>query len=309
MKKIAIVILNWNQPKITLNLISSLKKINTKNIFKYQIILIDNHSDDDSYNIFKQTLSSDNSITLLQTPQNLGYAGGNNYGIKIALKLKFDYILILNNDTIVDPDFLTELLNPLLKNAKIGISVPKIYFAPGFEFHKNKYKKSQIGKIIWSAGGSIDWKNVYGNSIGMDEYDRGQYDQPRDNLEFASGCCWLIPRPVFQKIGLLSPDYFLYYEDDDFCQKVIRSAYLIHYQPSSIVWHLNSGSSKAGGGALHDYFLTRNRLIFGFKYAPHRTKFALFRDSLRTLFFTGTKWQKRGIIDFYLNIKGKGSWR
>jgi GT2 family glycosyltransferase len=80
------------------------------------------------------------------------------------------------------------------------------------------------------------------------------------------------------------------------------------YYPQSVIWHLNAGSSGSGS-SLHDYFLTRNRLKFGFKYTKFRTKLALFRESLRILFKSPSSWQKRGVIDFYLGVSGKGSWQ
>jgi GT2 family glycosyltransferase len=165
-----------------------------------------------------------------------------------------------------------------------------------------------LGHVIWSAGSKIDWDNVYGSNIGIDEIDHGQFDVPESNMDFISACCVLIKKQTLKIIGPMSEDYFMYYEDNDFCQKIRSAGFKLVFVPSSVIWHLNSGSNQAGGGPLHDYFLTRNRLIFGFKYASLRTKFALLRDSFRRLFI-GSYWQKRGTIDFYLHRFGKGSWK
>jgi len=105
----------------------------------------------------------------------------------------------------------------------------------------------------------------------------------------------------------LDDSYFMYLEDADYCQRAKSAGFGLIYYPKSVIWHLNSGSSSAGS-ALHDYFLTRNRLIFGYKYASLRTKLALARQSLKILFTSPSSWQKQAVKDFYLKNLGKGSW-
>ncbi|HEX8923669.1 MAG TPA: glycosyltransferase family 2 protein [Patescibacteria group bacterium] len=307
MTKIAVIIADFNQPQLTIGTISSLKKVNRKDL-EIHVFLVENGSTPANLQVIKKSYKNDDFVTVIYTAKNTGFSGGNNIGISRALKAGYDYCLLINNDTLVDPAFLKELLKPFETDSSIGIVGPKIYFAPGHEFHKNRYSSSQIGKIIWSAGGYIDWNNVYGKTYGIDEYDSGQYDQYRDDLQFISGCCLLVKSAVFEKIGLLSDNYFLYLEDVDFCYRTYLSKYKIAYQPTAVIWHINSGSTQSGGGSTHDYFLTRNRLLFGFRYAALRTKLALFRDSLRTLIF-GTPWQKKGVLDYYFGNLNKGSWK
>jgi GT2 family glycosyltransferase len=307
MNSIAIVIANWQQSQLTINTIDSLKKIHSPN-FKYHIFLVDNGSKDECPMVFSKLYSHDKHITLLLLPINYGFAVGNNFGIEAALKQKYSHILLINSDVIVHPDFLIELLKPFSNDSHVGIVGPKIYFAPGLEFHKDRYNKNEIGKVIWSAGGKMDWDNVYASNIGIDEVDNRQYDKPNNNLEFITFCCVLIKSKVFREVGLLPDEYYMYCEDGDYCQQILHHHFTIYYQPSSKIWHVNSGSSQAGGGAFHDYFLTRNRLIFAAKYASFRTNFALLRESIRLL-FSGQSWQKRAVIDFYLGKKGKGSWK
>ncbi|MCG2691291.1 glycosyltransferase [Microgenomates group bacterium] len=160
-----------------------------------------------------------------------------------------------------------------------------------------------MGKVVWFGGAEFDWDNVYSKHIGMDEVDKGQFNQSRE-IEFANFCCVLIKKEVFKTIGLLDEKYFLYWEDGDFSIRAKQAGFNIIYQPKAIIWHKNSGSSGAGS-SLHDYYLTRNRLIFGFKYACLRTKFALVRESLRKL-ITGRPGEKQGIIDYCLHRFGKG---
>jgi hypothetical protein len=302
MKKIAIIVLNWKQPKLTVETITSLLKINHQS-FIYEIILIDNGSPDDSLKIFNKKYKNNKFIKILNTKSNLGYVG-NNFGINYALDNNFDFIVLLNNDVLVDPNFLEELFK---ESNNYDILGPKIYFAPGFEFHKDRYKKKDLGKVIWSMGGKMDWNNIYGSNISVDKVDHGQFDKINENIDFVSGCCLMASRGVFKTIGLLDKNYFMYLEDVDFCQRAKKSKLKLACIPKSIIWHVNSGSSKSGGD-LHDYFITRNRIYFAYKYASLRTKIAIFRESIKML-FNQSKWKKQAVIDVYKHKMKKGSWQ
>lgn len=304
MKHVVISLLNFNGLKNTLACLESLKNIKIDN-FKLTIVTVDNASKEE----FDLKSSSIGNIPLvvIKNNENLGFSGGHNIAIKYALEDEADYALILNNDTYVDKNFLEELLRVAQSDEKIGILVPKIYFAPGFEFHKNKYAKDEQGRVLWYAGGEMDWKNVIGRHRGVDSIDRGQFDKTEET-ELATGCCMMIRREVFDKVGLLDDKYFLYYEDSDMGVRAKKEGFKIVYVPKSIIFHKNAGSVGGSGSILQDYYITRNRLLFGFRYAPFRSKLALFRESL-FLLFKGRKWQKKGVLDFYLGRLGKGSYR
>lgn len=305
MYKTAILVLNWNKPDLTLDSVNSILKINSRKI-DYQIVIIDNGSSDDSLAIFNKHYQTHPQVKIITTNSNLGFAGGNNFGIQYALKNNFDYILLINNDVLVDSDFLINLLRHTKDYDLLG---PKIYFAPGFEFHSNRYAKKDRGRVIWSAGGQFDWNNIYGSHIGVDEVDSGQFDTINSQVDFLTACCLLVKASVFQKIGLLDDKYFMYLEDVDFCHRAKLAGFRQAYIPDSKIWHINAGSSSSGGD-LHNYFLTRNRLLFGFRYASLKTKLALFKESILKLFDSNVaKWQKTGIIDFYLKKFYKGSWQ
>jgi GT2 family glycosyltransferase len=170
---------------------------------------------------------------------------------------------------------------------------------------KNRYKKSDLGKVIWYAGGDIDWNNVYGVNRGVDEVDHGQFDAPTQTT-FGSGACLFIRTSVLQKVGLFDERYFLYLEDTDLCMRIRRAGFNVYYVPSAYLWHKVSQSSSIGS-QLNDYFITRNRLIFGARYATLRANVALFRESI-TFLFSGRPWQKKGVVDYYTHRFGKGSW-
>lgn len=278
--KVFIIILNYLRQKEIKLCLASLKRIKAKD-YQWQTLIIDNSC------------------------KNTGFAAGNNIGIKQALSKGANYVLLLNNDTLVEPNFLNDLIKTAETEEKIGVVSPKIYFAPGFEYHKNRYAKNDLGKVIWYAGGKIDWQNILGIHEGLDKIDKGQFNQPKE-VEFASGCCLLIKRKVFQKIGLLDERYFLYLEDMDFCVRVKEEGYKIIFEPKAIVWHKNLGTDKEKTKSLQAYYYTRNRLLFGFQYATFRTKLALIKESLKFI-YQGAFWQKKGVIDFYLNKFGKGS--
>lgn len=304
--KLAIVILSYNTEKLTKNCLSSLSKAfkNAKN--KPVIWVVDNHSKDSSRQMLEKQKKSYSKLELVFNNRNFGFAKGNNIGIKKAILHGAEYILILNSDTEVKDDFYQPLLDWLLKNPQAGVVTPKIYFAPGYEYHKERYKKSDKGKVIWAAGGENDWQNIYGKNRGVNQVDCGQFDKPAE-VDFASGCCFLASAKTWQEARFFDEKYFMYYEDNDFCQRVKKLGKKIYYLPISKIWHLNSGSSRVGGD-LQDYFIIRNRLLFGFRWASIRTKLALAREAMR-LFFRGRKWQKIAVRDYLLKNFGMGSWQ
>ncbi|KKQ52149.1 MAG: glycosyl transferase family protein [Microgenomates group bacterium GW2011_GWC1_38_12] len=307
--KIFIIILNWNRADDTLDCLKSVEKLQITN-YKLQIIIVDNASTDDSIKKIKKGIKSTTSTKgiiskIIGNRTNLGFAAGNNVGVKYALDQGADYIMVLNNDTVVDKNLLIEFLKALKKYPKAGILSPKIYFASGFEFHKDRYKKSELGKVIWYSGGKIDWNNVYGFGRGVDEVDNGQYDEVTET-DFATGTCMFLSRNALEKVGLFDEKYFMYFEDTDLSMRLKRVGFRVFYVPRAVLWHKVAQSSGIGSD-LNDYFITRNRLLFGMRYAKLRTRFALYRESLRFL-LSGRVWQRKGVLDFYLGRLGKGSW-
>ncbi|HSX40598.1 MAG TPA: glycosyltransferase family 2 protein [Candidatus Saccharimonadales bacterium] len=308
MKKAAVIILNFNGEKDTVSCLQSVAKIDTGGL-DVSIIVVDNGSKEGSAQYVQKHAKDIDfgkiHFELLKTGKNLGFAGGNNVGFKHALENGNDYITILNNDTLVDEKFLTELVRVLDSESKIGIVGPKIYFAKGFEYHRDRYSDKEKGKVFWYAGGIMDWDNVVGKHRGVDEVDHGQFDKIEET-DFVSGCCMMIKKEALEKVGLFDEKYFLYYEENDLNQRVRKAGYKIIYAPKAVIWHLNARSAGGSGSVLQDYFIARNRMKFGMTYASFRTKLALLRESLRIL-KSGRQWQKTGIRDYYLQKFGKGS--
>lgn len=296
--KVAIITVNYNGKNDTLELLDSLKKL-PPTTHHLLTVVVDNGSSDGSVSaIHKQFPDAD----ILQTGQNLGYSGGYNKGIEYAQIWGADYFLLINNDTLIkDANLVEELIKTAQSDSKIGLVSPKILFAPGFEFHKKRYKPFEVGKVIWFAGGRFDWDNIGSIHRGIDEVDKGQYDGVEES-EIFSGACVLIKREVLEKIGRFDEKYFLYFEDSDFVKRATDLGFKTYYNGKTFIYHKVSRSTGIGS-FITDYYHTRNRLIFGMKYGKLRTKLALLRETIKLL-IVGRPVQRQGVLDYYLRIYG-----
>lgn len=302
MKKVYIIILHFKGKDNTLACLESCQKIASDG-FEFKLVVVDNNSGDNIARLLKDRFSR---IQVIKNRKNFGYAKGNNIGLQYALKHGADYCLILNNDTIVSKSLLVQLIKVMENNQQVGIVSPKIFFASGYEFHKNRYKKNERGKVLWYAGGLIDWDNIITTHRGIDEVDKGKYNQTEET-GFCTGCCMLIKNTVLNKIGLFDEKYFLYWEDVDLCQKAKLAGFKTFFCSQTYIYHKNAGSSAVGSN-LQDYYQTRNRLLFGMRYARVRVKVSLFKESIYRL-VSGREWEKKGIIDFYINNFKQGRFK
>lgn len=223
--KIAIILLNYNNYNDTINCIESLKKVDYPNFF---VIVVDNNSTNDSFAYLKKM--ENDKIKIINSGKNGGFAFGNNVGIKLALEQKAEYVLLLNNDTIVTPNFLTKLEECFLIKNNVGIVTSRIMY--------NKERDK-----IWYAGGDIDWDNLRATHEGINQSIYKKHEMREVN--FASGCCMLISSECLRNVGGLPEDYFMYCEDMDYCVKVRECGYKIIYDSDSVIYHC---VSSAGGG-------------------------------------------------------------
>jgi len=298
--EVAIIIVNYNSANDTKNCLSSLTNASFSGI-NHKIIIVDNGSKK-PFSLIKNEINS--HIELIRSEANLGFTGGNNLGISHAIKNYHpDYLLLLNNDTVVEPNFLTALIKAMEKNPQAGLASSKIYFQKNREFHKKSYQRIQRGKILWYGGGSIDWANLAAFHRGVDEIDRGQFDHQQIS-DFATGCSLLIKREIIEKVGILDKRYFLYFEDVDLSVRASKMGYQILFVPDSIVWHKNAGSSEGVGSRIHEYYQTRNRLLFTFKHAKLRFKLTAIKLLLQNL--SGpSDIKKKASMDFLTGQFGK----
>ena len=281
MKKVAVIILNYKVRELILKCIDSVRKSTFKD---FEIIVVDNNSRDG----LAEALQGQD-IIFIQNRENLGYTGGNNIGIKLALLKGSDFIFILNPDTQIDKSCVENLVKAAEKY-NFGIAGPKIFFSGS--------------KKIWYGGGIFDRLNVIGKHIGVDEIDNGKYDKANET-DFVTGAAFFVKTEVFSNIGLFDERFFLYYEDSEFCFRAKKKSFKIMYIPQALVYHANAKSAGLGS-PLQDYFQTRNRMLFASVYLPFRTRFALFREALRNL---GNPVRRLAFFDFLIGNFGKGSLR
>jgi GT2 family glycosyltransferase len=246
--KVHIVVLNWNGYEVTRECLASLSAIDYPN---REIVLVDNGSADGSPDRLAAEFPA---ITLIRNQQNLGFTGGNNVGIRRALEENTDYVLLLNNDTVVARNFLRELIRAGEADKRIGVLNPKIlYFDPPDR--------------IWYAGGSFNvWKGIPSHR-GHRELDRGLYDTPQE-VTFVTGCAFLIKTEVIRKIGLLDECFFYTCEDTDWTIRSLGAGYKALYVPSSVIWHKESMDVKRNAGkAFRDFYNVRNTLLLARRHA------------------------------------------
>lgn len=297
---ISLIIVNYNQAKLTLACLESVLKMKTGDHVLH-VLVVDNGSPDE-LKISKKILNQ--GVSLLRSDANLGFTGGNNMGIHAALERhNSDFIFLLNNDTIIHENSLLEMLGYAQAHPDAGIISPKIYFYPGDEFYKKQYSKTQKGKVIWFAGGAIDWRNLDTFHKGVDEVDRGHFEM-QDQSEFATGCALLIRRETVEKIGLLRKEYFLYYEDVDWSMRAKQFGYDLGFCAKAQVWHHNAGSSGGAGSSVHIYYQTRNRLLFFWRFGNWRVKMRVLRFAFELL-LTGERLQRTGVLHFFMQRFGK----
>ena len=239
---IAIIILNWNGRDDTLACLRSLETVDYPD---FEIVLVDNHSSDDSVAAIRAQFPG---VTLIETETNLGFVGGNHVGLRYAQEKSFDAALLLNNDTEVSPEFLWLLVDAAAADPEIGIVGPSIYYFDDPE-------------TLWSAGGSINWQNGTTAMIDLNQKDTGQFGTTPRPVDFVTGCALLIKLDVVAQIGPLDDRFFAYYEETEWCVRAARAGFRILHVPAAKIWHKISLQAREASPQVH-YYMTRNRLLF-----------------------------------------------
>jgi GT2 family glycosyltransferase len=270
---LGIITVNYNQYGMTQEFLDSLKKISgSRNVFVY---IADTSTKKENY-YFKNNFKG----LYLDKIDNKGYAYGINQGVFFLSKKGVTEFCVINNDVYFDDDFLAETNRTF---EKADIFTGKIYYAPGYEYHKNRYKKNELGRVIWYAGGIVDWNNVYTKHRGVDEVDNKQYDS-YGKTDFISGCLVCFNDKVWKKTGPWDESYFLYYEDADYSEKAKRAGFKLIYNPKIVIWHKVAQSTGGSGSNLHRIYQGKNRIKFGLRYAPFRTKVHLIKEKFLSRF-------------------------
>ncbi|TEU12046.1 MAG: glycosyltransferase family 2 protein, partial [Anaerolineales bacterium] len=239
---VLVIVLNWNGLVDTLECLESLACLDYPD---YKVVIVDNGSMDGSVKAIREHFPD---VTLIENEENLGYAGGNNVGLRYAMAQGADYALLLNNDTVVDPAFLRILVDAAEADPTVGIVGPTIYY------HERP-------DVIWSAGGAIDWRRGSTRMVGLDEQDEGQFGQVLRTVDFVTGCAMLVRRAVLEQAELLDERFFAYYEETEWCVRASRAGFKIVHVPLACIWHKISPIAQADSPLVH-YYMTRNRLLF-----------------------------------------------
>ncbi len=273
---VSIIVLNYKGREDTLACLRSLEHLTYRDV---TTILVDNDSRDGTPDVVRKDFPN---VVVIETGGNLGFTGGNNVGVRYALDHGADYILLLNNDTIVAPDFVSLMVEGMEQNPAAGVSGPMIYYFDAPE-------------TIWSAGGAIDWAHGTTRMIGLNEEDNAQFGLSPRKTDFVTGCALMARREVWEKVGLLDDKFFMYYEETEWCVRATRAGYLTMLIPAAMIWHKISIEDRAVSPRTY-YYMTRNRLLFLQKtQASYKTWAYILSEYSRT-FVSWTlrpKWQSR----------------
>jgi hypothetical protein len=209
------------------------------------VAVVDNGSSDDPTETIRDLYPR---VRVIRNASNLGYAGGNNVGIRYALAQGADYICILNNDVTVEKGFVLALLSVLQSNSKIGVVTPLI-------------ASMEQPEQVWALGSAVNRKSGVVNRLHVGENVSEWGKRTPFAVDSASGAAMLIKREVLENVGLMDEDFFLYFEETDWCLQVRKAGYRIIAVPSSVVYHKVSATLGASSPVI-DYYMLRNHLRF-----------------------------------------------
>jgi GT2 family glycosyltransferase len=294
-----IVVLNWNGKSDTVECLTNLHSVSYPN---RKIVVVDNGSTDGSEEAIKAAFPD---VTLIQTGENLGYAEGNNVGIRHAMECGADFVFILNNDTTTDTEVVTAMVAQAEKNPSAAILGPKIYF----------YERPDI---INSAGGHLDYETLARGHIGYGVRDDGTVYASVAAVEWITGCAMLLRLSVLREVGFFDRDFFLICEELDLCTRIRKRGFEILFVPEAKLWHKVSAAFDGNFSAVYCYYFFRNSLLYVWKNFPDR-RFVLYRK----VFSDGREFYQRlkrsgdadyrrkgfcilmGVIHFFIGVRGK----
>lgn len=242
--RVAIIVLTYNGLADTLACLASLEHLDYPRE-RYRVVVVDNASRDGTPAAVRAAFP-ETFVFVVENGANLGFAAGNNVGLRHALADGYDYALLLNNDTEVAPDMLRALVEAAEADPRAAAVGPLIYYhaAPA---------------RVWSAGGRIDWRRGICRMEGEIE-DRGQFTATRA-VDFVTGCAMLLRRAALERVGLLDERFFMYYEESEWCVRASRAGFRILFAPQAKLWHKIPLDARFDKEYLA-YYMTRNRLLF-----------------------------------------------
>ncbi len=291
---VSILTVQYNQIDMTLQFLESISQIEYDN---YEVVVVDNASAEDSTDRLKRKMPE---ATIIRSDVNLGFAGGNNLGLE---KCRGELVLFINNDTEVEPDFLSIMVQKWKSIPKMGMMSPRLqYYTPK-------------GIVQYAGATELSSFTLRNRSLGYGEKDRGQFSRSYPTA-FIHGAAMLVPRTVFEDVGLMEQRFFLYYEEYDWCARIKAAGYSIEYCGEALVYHKES-MSVGKASPLKTYYMTRNRIWFAMRNIKglkklitlvylylialpkqlvvflFQKRFDLFRAALQGAFFKPSKYENR----------------
>ncbi|HRQ40426.1 MAG TPA: glycosyltransferase family 2 protein [Chloroflexota bacterium] len=262
---IVTVILNTNRRDDTLACLESLAQSDYPHL---QTIVLDNHSTDGSVEAIQTAFPQ---VTIIPLTENLGYAGNNNVGIRTAVAQGADWVFVLNEDTILAPDCLTQMVAVGESDPQIGICGPMVY-------HHDE------PDVIQSAGGVFGryWESIH---LAQNEPDQGQFVQPHA-VGWISGCGILVRRAAIEQVGMIDERYFYYWEETEWCLRAGKSGWRVMHVPQAMMWHKGVQRDYHPKPSV-TYYGTRNRLL---TIAKHRAPLTVWVFTWLQLLRTLTSW-------------------
>ena len=260
--KVYVIILTWNRVDAVISCLISLNSLRYEN---FEVVVVDNHSEDGTVQRLQEIFPK---LDLIVNERNLGYTGGNNLGIQYALQKGADYVLLLNNDSIVHPNLINELVAVAESDSTIAVVGPK-------------NMKSPTSRVIWAAWGEITYGPTLTNVHGSNRLDSSKYRQVRD-VDQVIGCGYMWRREALMDIGLLDTNFFGYHEDVDWCYRARKSGWRVVYVGTAIVYHQGSLSTNPMFSQCIPvmYFLGRNAILFARKHGNFFKLFWLLINSV-----------------------------
>jgi len=254
-----IIILNWNGGRDTIESVESCRRLTYPN---FRILIVDNGSTDGSEAFIREKFPDQE---IIQTGANLGFAGGNNTGVRYAIERRADYVWLLNNDATVAPDALAQLVRTAGADERIGMVGSKIVY-------------SENSGLLWYAGANLDFDTPWlMHHRGLGQEDTGQYGKVEET-GFVTGCSLLARREMLLEIGLMDENFFLYFEDSDLSVRAKKAGWKLFYCPASRIYHKVSLSVGGADSPVMLYYYSRNFLYFVNKNFPEKFTQSLLHD-------------------------------
>lgn len=284
MNNYAVVILNYNSSADTLSCVKMLRSLNVP---VSSIIVVDNHSTDNSFDTI-QSAAREDKFCLISALENKGYAAGNNIGIRIALKNKFEFICVLNPDVILKENVISVLIEKLSENPKIGLIGPTICYASNTN-------------MVASSGGTF---RFFSGKSSFNRNGEIYQDHGIEKCDYISGACMVFRGSYLKSVGYIPEEYFLNYEDNEWAFNFSKRGFEVACDTSTVVYHEGEGSIDKISGLQH-YFLIRNRIIFQRRNANFIQKCVFYPklvfSSVKSILVTRSFDTVRIYIDGFLN--------